>query len=72
MPGNGFAFAIRVGRENEAVGAFDGLGDVVEALCGLGVDLPEHVEVVLRVDRAVLRRQVTDMPEGGQDLVARA
>ena len=72
VPGNGFAFAIRVGREDEAVGAFDGLGDVVEALCGLGVDLPDHVEVVLRVDRAVLRRQVADMPERGQDLVARA
>ena len=72
VPGNGFAFAIRVGRENEAVGAFDGLGDVVEALLGLGVDLPEHVEVVLRVDRAVFRRQVTDMPERSKDLVARA
>ena len=54
------------------VGALQGLGDVVQPLLGLGIDFPEHVEIVVGVDRAILRRQVADMAKGGQDLVASA
>src|SRR6185312_3216600 len=46
--------------------------DVVDALVGLGVDLPDHAEIVVRVDRAVLGRQVANMAERGQNLVAGA
>ena len=52
------------------LGALHGPGDVVEPLARLGVDLPDHAEIVLRIDRAVLGRQVADMAEGGQHLVA--
>ena len=51
---------------------FEGLGDVGDALAALRVDLPEHPEIVVRVDRAVLCRQIADVAEGGQDLVVAA
>ena len=54
VPGNRLAFAVGVGRQNELVGALGRLGDVVEALLGLGVDLPDHAEIVLGIDRAGL------------------
>ena len=40
MPRNGLAFAVRVGCQNQAVGAFNGLGDVGHALGGFGINLP--------------------------------
>ena len=72
MPGDRLALAIGVGGENELVGALDRLGDVVEPLLRLGIDLPEHLEIVVRIDRPGLRRQVADMAERGQNLVALA
>ena len=70
VPGDGLALAVGVGGEDELVGLLHRLGDVGEALLRLGVDLPEHVEIGVRIDRAVLGRQVADMAERGQDLVA--
>ncbi len=72
MPGNRLAFAIRVGGENELVGTLGGLGDVVETLLRLGIDLPHHAEIVLGIHRAGLGWQVADMAKGGQDFVAAA
>ena len=72
VPGDGLALAVGVGGQDQLVGALDGPGDVVEPLLGLVVDLPDHVEVGLGIDRAVLGRQVADMAERSQDLVARA
>ena len=57
MPGNGLALAIRIGRENDLVGFFDEFGDGGDALGALGVHLPDHREIVFRIDRAVLGRQ---------------
>ena len=72
VPGDRLALAVRVGGQDQAVGAFDGAGDVVQPLLGLVVDLPEHLEIVLRIDRAILGRQVADMAERSQNLVAGA
>ena len=72
VPGDRLALAVGVGGQNQLVGAFERLGDVVEALVRLGVDLPDHAEVGVGVDRAVLGRQVADMAKGRQDLVAGA
>ncbi len=72
MPGDRLTLAVGVGGQNELIGAFEGLGDVVEALVRLGVDLPDHAEVIIGVDRAVLGRQVADMAKRCQDLVAGA
>ena len=72
VPGDRLALAIGVGRQDELVGALDRLGDVVEPLLRLGIDLPDHAEIGVGIDRAVLGRQVADMAERGQHLVAAA
>src|SRR5947209_3848377 len=72
VPGERLALAVGVSGENELVGAFDRPGDVGEALLGLAVHLPDHVEVGLRIDRAVLGGEVAHMPKGCQYLVAAA
>ena len=72
VPGDRLALAVGVGGQDQLVGAFDRPGDVVEALLGLVVDLPEHAEIVLGIDRSVLGRQVAHMAERGQHLVAGA
>ena len=69
MPGNGLAFAIRVGRQDYGVGVFDGLGDIGKPLASLGVDLPLHLKIVLDVHRAVFGGQVAHMAERGENLV---
>ena len=69
MPGDRLAFAVGVGRQNEGVGLLERMGDVVDALLRLRIDLPEHLEIIVGVDRSVLGRQVTDMAKGGQDLI---
>jgi hypothetical protein len=72
VPRDRLALAIRVGRKDQLVGGFDRAGDLRQPLLRLGVDLPDHAEVRLGVDRAGLGRQVPDMAEGGQHLVATA
>ena len=39
VPGDGFAFAIRVGRQNELVGALNGVRDLANNLLRAAVDL---------------------------------
>ncbi|MFK4589746.1 hypothetical protein ABIF55_005160 [Bradyrhizobium diazoefficiens] len=72
VPGDGLALAIRVGGENQAVGVLQRLGDIVEPAGRLGVDLPDHLEIGVRIDGTVLRREVADMAERGQNLIGRA
>ena len=69
VPGNGFAFAIRVGRENELVGAFYGLCDLAHDLLRARIDVPMHCKIVVRLHRSVLRRQVAHVAIGGDDFV---
>jgi hypothetical protein len=72
VPGDGLALAIRVGGEVEVAGALQRLGDLGDVLFGARVDLPGHVEVVVRAHRAVLGRQVADMAVARQHLVVAA
>jgi hypothetical protein len=72
MPGNGLAFAVRVGGQDQLVGAFEGVGDVLDSLLAAGIDLPGHGEVVVRLHRAFLGGQVADMAEARQDRVVRS
>ena len=72
VPGNRLAFAVGVGGEDQRVGVLDGAADLAEALGGLGVDLPAHVEIVVRVDRAVLGREVADVPERSVHVISLA
>ncbi len=66
VPADRFPFAVGVGGQDDAVGALHGVDDVADPLGRLGVDLPVHVEVVVRLHRAVLGRQVADVAVRGQ------
>lgn len=70
MPGDRLALAVGVGRENETVGRFHRIGDVLHPLGGSAVDLPGHLEVFVGANRSVLGRQVTHVAERGKHLVA--
>ena len=72
VPGDGLAFAVRVGGQDQLVGAFDGGGDVLDLGLGAGIDFPDHGEVFVRLDRAVLGGQVADMAEAGQHFIVAA
>src|SRR5262249_21712041 len=72
VAGDGFALAIGVGGEDQALGAFQGLGYVVEPARRLGVDLPDHPKIMFWIDRSVLGREVADMAKRGQNLIGRA
>ena len=50
VPGDGLALTVGVGCEDQLVGAFQGAGDIVNALVGAGIDLPQHAEVGIGVD----------------------
>ena len=69
VPGDRLALAVGVGREDHPVGVLDRVADVAEPLGRLGVDLPAHGEIVVRIDRAVLGRQVPHMAERGVNAV---
>ncbi len=70
MPGDGFTLAIGVGRQDQLVGFFYRFGDFPHNFLGLAVNVPMHGEIIVGLHRAVLRRQVTHMPVGCDDLVA--
>ena len=72
VPGDRFAFAVRVGGEDELVGIFDGAGDIVQPLRRLGINLPEHAEIVVGIDGTALRRQIAHMAKRGHHLVVLA
>ncbi len=72
VPGDRLALAVRVGGKDQPVGAVHRRGDLRQPLARLGVHLPMHREVVLGIDRAVLRRQIADVPVGRDHLIARA
>src|ERR1700733_3008742 len=65
VPGDRLALPVGVGGEDHAVGVPHGAADVAHPLGGLGVDLPAHGEIVVGVDRAVLRREIPHMAERG-------
>ena len=69
VPGDGLALAVGVGGQDQLVGVLDGRGDLLHHLGRPAVDVPVHVEVVVGLDRAVLRRQVAHVPVGRQHLV---
>ncbi len=69
MPGNGLSLAIRIGGEHDAVGVLDQGGDVRQALVRLAVHGPQHFEIIVGIDRAVLVHQIADMAERGDNLI---
>jgi hypothetical protein len=72
VPGDRLAFAIRVGRQNHPVGVFDRGGDLGKALGRLAVDLPQHREIIVGIDRSVLGREIANVAERGVDVIVLA
>jgi hypothetical protein len=72
MPGDGFAFAVGVGRQDQGVGLPELLGDGVDVLGVLVDHLVLHLEAARRIDRAVFRHQVAHVAVRGQDFVVLA
>jgi hypothetical protein len=72
VPGDRFALTIGVGCEDQLVGALQRLGDIIEPASRLGIHFPDHLEIGLRIDRSVLRREIADVAERGQNLVGRS
>ena len=72
MPGNGLAFAVGIGSEDQLLGALGGGGDLLQLLGAAAFDLPAHLEALVGAHRAVLRGQVPDMAEAGQDVIVAA
>ena len=70
VPGDRLALPVRVGGEVEVLGAAHRLGNRLDVLARLSVDLPVHGEVCLGAHRAVLRRKVADVPVRREDGVA--
>ena len=61
VPTDRFTFAIGVGREDQAVVVFQGIGDGFDVLFAVAADLPCHGKLMLGVDRSILGWQVADV-----------
>ena len=72
VPGNRLALSIRVGGEIEGLGALQRLGDRADLLFAPGIGLPVHGEVLVRTNAAVLRGEIANMAETGQNGVPAA
>ncbi|MPM10723.1 hypothetical protein SDC9_57057 [bioreactor metagenome] len=69
VPRNRLSLAIGVGGEDQFVVGGQRIGDRLDVLFRVGPDFPFHLEIMLGIDRAILRRQVADMAEGGENRV---
>ncbi len=66
MPGNGFAFPVRVSRQKQPAAALHGIGDGLHALGRLIIGNIGHGEIIIRQDRTILGRQVAHVAVAGQ------
>ena len=66
VPGDGLAFAVRVGRQVELLGALQLAGDLLDPLVAAVVDGPVHCEVFVGPHRTVLGRQIAHVAVAGQ------
>ncbi len=71
MPGNRFAFSIRVGCQQHFVGLFGGLDDGFDVLGVALDDLIFHAES-FSIDRAGFRLEVAHVAVAGEDFIIRA
>ncbi len=69
MPGDGLAFAIRVGCQNQRLGLAQRARDRIDVALVFLEHLILHPEAVVGIDRAFLRLQVANVTIGGKDVV---
>ena len=72
MPRDRFALAIGVGGKDQGGIILQRVGDGLDVLFRVACDLPLHLEVVLGIDRSVLRRQVPYVTIACQNCIVRA
>src|SRR6185369_11513729 len=72
VPPDGLALAVRVGRDEDLVGAPGGRGERLDDLFLAGDDLLGRLEVVVEVDANALLGKVLDVAHRGEHLVLRA
>ena len=68
MPGDGLALAIQVRREVDCLRLARDLDNLAHVFPAALVQLVNHCEIAVRVDRSVARRQVPDVPVRRQHL----
>ena len=70
VPADRFAFAVRVGCEDQARGVLGRIsnGFHLLAIALVGIDLPIHRKVFIGPHTAILGRQIADMAIGGENL----
>lgn len=67
VPGNRFAFAIRIGRKIQVVGALDGVLDGLKVLFRFGIHRPDHMEVFVRLNGPVFGDEIAHVTDAGED-----
>ena len=67
MPGNRFAFPIRVGCEVDVFGFFGSGDDGIDVFGVAFYQLVFHGEILIRIDRAAFGNKVADMSVGRED-----
>jgi len=72
MPADRLALAVGIGGEDQRVGILGLVGDRLQLAGFVGIGLPFHREAIVRIDRSILRGQVTDMAVGRQDAMTRS
>ncbi len=68
MPGNGLAFAVRVGCQKDVVSVLDGLGDGIDVLLVALDQLVLHRKILRGIDSTGLRHQIPHVAVARQDL----
>jgi hypothetical protein len=72
VPADRLAFAVGIGRQDQRIGLLRRVGDGFQLLGLVRISVPFHRKAGIRIDRAILRRQVADMAIAGQHAVTRA
>ena len=70
MPGNRFAFPVRVGREIERIRLLHGATQCAQVLLGFLDRFVVHLEVAGRLDRPFPGDEITNVAIGSEDLEA--
>ena len=69
MPGDRFAFAVRVSRQQQSIGIFQRALDGIDVFLVAVDDLVFHGKAIVRIHGAFFGNQIAHMPVRGEDFV---
>ena len=67
MPADRFALAVRVGREDQLIVVFEGIGNGLDVFFAGRANLPKHLKFILGIHRAIFGRQITHVTVRGKN-----